>query len=216
MERSSGPVSRKISESTVRRLSHYLRSLEVLEAEGEATVSSEELARRGSTTAAQVRKDLSLFGSFGKRGLGYTVGELATSLKEILGLDREWRLGLVGAGRIGSAIFHYEGFLRRGFRIVTIVDADPGKVGTRWSGVEIRPDEELETSFREAEVDIAVIAVPGPVAQEVADRIVKTGVRSVLNFAPVRLRLPDDVMVKDVNLVVELEALSFALTRDGE
>lgn len=209
-------MSRKISESTVRRLSLYLRSLEALEAEGETTVSSVELARRGSTTAAQVRKDLSLFGSFGKRGLGYTVSELATSLKEILGLDREWRLGLVGAGRIGSAIFHYEGFLRRGFRIVTIVDADPEKVGSRWSGVEIRPDEELETAFRQAEVDIGVVAVPGPVAQDVAERIVETGVRSVLNFAPVHLRLPDDVMVKDVNLVVELEALSFALARSAE
>lgn len=209
-------MSRKISESTVRRLSYYLRSLEALEAEGETTVSSEELARRGSTTAAQVRKDLSLFGSFGKRGLGYTVSELASSLKEILGLDREWRLGLVGAGRIGSAIFHYEGFLRRGFRIVTILDADPGKVGTLWSGVEIRADDALEEAFRSADVDIGVIAVPGPVAQGVAERIMETGVRSILNFAPVHLRLPDDVIVKDVNLVVELEALSFALTRGPE
>lgn len=209
-------MSRKISESTVRRLSLYLRSLETLEGEGSVTVSSEELARRGATTAAQVRKDLSLFGSFGKRGLGYTVSELAGSLREILGLDRIWRVALVGAGRIGSALFEYEGFLRRGFRIVTIVDADPEKVGTRWGDVVIRPDRELEEALRESEVDIAVLAVPGPAAQEVAERIVAAGVLGLLNFAPVHLRLPDEVVLKDVNLVVELEALSFALARRSE
>ena len=207
-------MSRKISESTVRRLSLYLRSLESLEEEGATTVSSEELARRGTTTAAQVRKDLSLFGSFGKRGLGYTVSELAESLRRILGLDRSWRVALVGAGRIGSALFEYEGFLRRGFRIVTIVDADPEKVGSRWGEVRIRPERELEDALREEEVDIAVLAVPGPVASEMAERIVDAGVRGLLNFAPVHLRLPDDVVLKNVNLVVELEALSFALSRD--
>ncbi len=209
-------MSRKISESTVRRLSLYLRSLEALEEEGSVTVSSGELARRGATTAAQVRKDLSHFGSFGKRGLGYGVSELAERLHEILGLDREWRVALIGAGRIGSAIFDYEGFRRRGFRIVTILDADPEKVGSRWEDVVIRPDEELEDALREESVDIAVLAVPGPVAQKIADRVVASGVRGLLNFAPVHLRLPEDVVLKDVNLVVELEALSFALARNGE
>lgn len=207
-------MSRQISESTIRRLSLYLRSLEALEAEGAVTVSSEELARRGATTAAQVRKDLSLFGSFGKRGLGYTVSDLAQSLRKIMGLHRTWRVALVGAGRIGSALFEYEGFLRRGFRIVTIVDADPEKVGGRWGEVVIRPEGELEEALREEDVDIAVLAVPGPVAQEMAERIVDAGVRGLLNFAPVHLRLPDHVVLKDVNLVVELEALSFALTRE--
>jgi len=209
-------VSRKISESTVRRLSLYLRSLEALESEGSSTVSSEELARRGATTAAQVRKDLSLFGSFGKRGLGYAVSELAASLRKILGLDQAWRVALVGAGRIGSAIFHYEGFVQRGFRIVTILDADPRKVGKRWGGVEIRPDRELERALDEESVDIAVLAVPGPVAQGVAERIVESGVRGLLNFAPVHLRLPEEVTLKNVNLVVELEALSFALAHSAD
>lgn len=208
-------MSRKISESTIRRLSVYLRSLEALAEEGCSTVSSTELARRGATTAAQVRKDLSHFGSFGKRGLGYRVDELTESLRRILGLDREWRVALVGAGRIGSAIFDYEGFRRRGFRIVTIVDADPDKVGREWGEVTIRPDAELEDALRVERVDIAVLAVPGAVAQQVADRIVDAGVRGLLNFAPVHLRLPDEVVLKDVNLVVELEALSFALTRSG-
>lgn len=209
-------MSGKISESAVRRLSVYLRTLEVLRGEGRETVSSSELADRGATTAAQVRKDLSLFGSFGKRGLGYAVSELIPELREILGLDRVWRVGLVGAGRIGSALFRYEGFPRRGFRIVAVVDADPEKVGTRWGGVVIRPEEELEAALAEKEVEIVVLAVPGPAAQEVAERVVDAGVRGILNFAPVHLRLPDDVFLKDVNLVVELEALSFALSRgDG-
>jgi len=198
-------VVRKISESTVRRLSVYLRTLDALTEEGRETVSSGELAERGATTAAQVRKDLSNFGSFGKRGLGYEVEELATRLREILGLDREWRVALVGAGRLGSALY-----------VVAVVDADPAKVGQRWNGVVIRSDEELEEVLAEGEVDVAILAVPGAVAQEVAERIVDAGVRAVLNFAPVQLRLPDDVSLKDVNLVVEMEALSFALSRGGE
>lgn len=209
-------MAQKISESTVRRLSLYLRSLDALEEEGRETVSSEELARRGATTAAQVRKDLSHFGSFGKRGLGYEVPELADRLREILGLDREWRVALVGAGRLGSALFEYEGFHRRGFRIVAVVDADPEKVGARWGDLVIRPDEALEEVLAEEGVDVAILTVPGPVAQEVAERIVDAGVRAILNFAPVHLRLPDHVTLKDVNLVVEMETLSFALSRAGE
>lgn len=204
-------MPRKISESTVRRLSLYLRTLEALEEEGRDTVSSEELAQRGVTTAAQVRKDLSLFGSFGKRGLGYEVSDLAGRLREILGLARPWRVALVGAGRLGSALYEYEGFARRGFEIVTVVDADPAKVGNRWGEVVVRPEGELEDALREHGVEIAILAVPGEVAQETAERAVDAGVRGILNFAPVHLRLPDEVAVKDVSVVVELEALSFAL-----
>lgn len=206
-------MARKIAESTVRRLSLYLRSLEALEREGRETVSSEELAQRGATTAAQVRKDLSHFGSFGKRGLGYDVPDLARRLRKILGISRPWRVALVGAGRIGSALFAYEGFRRRGFEFVAVVDADPAKVGRTWDGLRIRSVEELEATLRQAEVEIAVLAVPAEVAQETAERIVDAGVRAILNFAPVQLRLPDEARVKDVNLVVELEALSFALSR---
>ncbi len=208
-------MPRKISESTVRRISLYLRTLEALEAEGQETVSSEELAQRGATTAAQVRKDLSLFGSFGKRGLGYEVSDLAGRLREILGLARPWRVALVGAGRLGSALYEYEGFARRGFEIVTVVDADPAKVGTRWGGVLVRPEGELVEALREHAVEIAILAVPGEVAQEIAERVVEAGVRGILNFAPVHLRVPDEVAVKDVSLVVELEALSFTLSHEG-
>lgn len=202
---------RKISESTVRRLSLYLRSLESFERDGVRTVSSGELAQGGATTAAQVRKDLSVFGSFGKRGLGYAVSELAARIREILGLEETWNVVLVGAGRIGSALLEYGDFRRRGFHIVSVVDADPQKVGRHWGNVAIRPDSELERAIREGPVDIAILAVPAEAAQNVVDRVVKAGVRAILNFAPTQLRVPEEVVVKDVNMALELEALSFAL-----
>lgn len=212
-------MSRKISDSTVRRLSLYLRALESLEAEeggeaGAASVSSRELAARAGTTAAQVRKDLSHFGSFGKRGMGYRVPELAGRLRRILGLDRSWRVALVGAGRIGAALFEYADFRRRGFEIVQVFDVDPEKVGRRWNGVTIEDGSRLEDRLAEDEVEIAIVAVPADAAQEVVDRAVSAGVRGILNFAPARLRVPDDVVMEDVNIVMELEALSFALGRD--
>jgi redox-sensing transcriptional repressor len=209
-------VSHKISDSTIRRLSVYLRLLEDLEAEGTATVSSETLARQAGATAAQIRKDLSLFGSFGKRGMGYSVGELATRVREILGLAREWRVALVGAGRIGSALFAYPSLSSRGFHIVTVVDSDPGKVGRQWGDVRIRPDDELETAIQQERVDIAILAVPGHAAQAVLDRVVAAGVRGILNFAPVPLRVPEEVWLKDVNLVIEMEALSYALSQEAQ
>lgn len=209
-------MARRISESTIRRLSLYLHSLEELEREGVETVSSGDLAQRGGTTAAQVRKDLSHFGSFGKRGLGYEVAELRKELREILGVGRKWQVGLVGAGRIGSALFEYGGFRRWGFEIVTVLDTDPGKVGQRWGDVEIRHADELEEAIREAEVEMLILAVPAAAAQEVLDRAVDVGVRGILNFAPIQLQAPPGVSLQDVNMVMELEALSFALTNDGE
>jgi redox-sensing transcriptional repressor len=206
-------VSRKISESTVRRLSQYLRILEAREARPGATVSSTDLAAEAGTTAAQVRKDLSLFGSFGKRGLGYAAGDLADRLREILGLERVWRVALIGAGRIGSALFEYADFRRRGFDIVAVLDNDPGKIGTEWSGaVEVEDVEGLEVVLQRESVDVVIVAVPASAAQEVSDRAVTAGVRGILNFAPLQLRVPEDVSVQDVNVVTELEALSFDLT----
>ena len=209
-------MTRKISDSTVRRLSLYLRVLELLERQGAETVSSEELAERGGTTAAQVRKDLSLFGSFGKRGLGYAVPQLAAELREILGLGRRWRVALVGAGRIGSALFEYPGFRRRGVEIVAVVDADPSKVGRRWGGVTIEDAARIEDVVRREGAEILILAVPAEAVQDMLDRAVAGGVRGVLNFAPAQLRVPDEVAVKDVNMVMELEALSFALSHPGE
>lgn len=205
-------MSRKISESTVRRLSHYLRILEALEARGGPTVSSEELAEQSGTTAAQVRKDLSLFGSFGKRGLGYGTADLAARLRDILGLDRRWRVALAGAGRIGSALFEYPDFRRRGFDIVAVLDSDPAKIGLTWNGVTITSTDALETVVDAASIEVLILAVPADSAQEVARRAVAAGVRGILNFAPTQLRVPEGVFVQDVNLVMELEALAFELT----
>ena len=208
-------MTRKVSDSTVRRLSHYVRILERLEDEGTVTLSSDELAAAADTTAAQVRKDLSFFGSFGKRGLGYPVAELRARIRQILGLGRTWKVVLVGAGRIGSALFEYGDFRRRGFRIVAVLDSDPGKVGGRWGDVKIRPVEDLATIVQDEGVDIAILAVPGDAAQTVADAAVHAGVRGILNFAPVQLRVPASVSVQHVNMVMELEALSFELSRSG-
>lgn len=207
---------RRISDSTVRRLSLYLRYLEDFEEEGIDTVSSETLARRGGTTAAQVRKDLSLFGSFGKRGLGYSVDELAGEIRQILGLDRRWNVALVGAGRIGSALFEYPGFPERGFHIVAVLDSDPDKVGDRWGDVTVRHVSRLEDTLARESVDIVILAVPVHAVEEIVDRVVEAGVRGVLNFAPTQVRVPEGVALNDVNMVLELETLSFILAREAE
>ncbi|HEX7051657.1 MAG TPA: redox-sensing transcriptional repressor Rex [Longimicrobiales bacterium] len=208
-------MTKKISESTVGRLSLYLRVLVDLEARGVATVSSEELARRGGTTAAQVRKDLSFFGTFGKRGLGYVVGELVAELRSILGLERSWRVALVGAGRIGAALYGYQDFRRQGFFIREVFDSDPQKVGQRWDGLEVRSDRELEDVLRQGGIEIVIVAVPADAAQRVVDRVVQAGVRGILNFAPTQLRVPPGVALKNVNMAVEMEGLSYALSNGG-
>jgi redox-sensing transcriptional repressor len=203
---------RKIAESTVRRLSLYLRFLEDFGEAGAETVSSETLAGRGGTTSAQVRKDLSFFGSFGKRGLGYNVPELTGRLREILGLARRYRLVVVGAGKIGSALVQFGGFRQRGFDIVAIFDRDPAKIGTRWDGLSIQDAAALAEGLRSLQPDVVVIATPADAAQSVAETVVAAGVRAILNFAPVSLVVPEEVTVKTVNLAMELEALSYALT----
>lgn len=202
---------RKIAESTVRRLSLYLRFLEEFEEEGTATVSSEALARRGGTTSAQVRKDLSFFGSFGKRGLGYSVRELADALRDILGLERSYNVAVVGAGKIGSALVEYEGFSGRGFHVRWVFDRDPEKIGSAWNGVRVQDVERLEAELRAGDVQIAIVATTADAAQAIADRLVAIGVKAILNFAPVQLSVAHDVAVKNVNMAMELETLSYAL-----
>ncbi len=203
---------RKVADSTVRRLSLYLRFLDDFEGQGVETVSSEALAQRGGTTSAQVRKDLSFFGSFGKRGLGYYVPELAQRLRQILGLGRRYRVAMIGAGKIGSALVQYRGFTQRGFDIVAIFDNDPSKIGTQWNGLTVLPIDRLEQELKSQQVDMAVLVPPGEAAQSVAERVVGQGVKAILNFAPIQLNVPDDVVVKTVNLALELETLSYALT----
>jgi redox-sensing transcriptional repressor len=202
---------RKISDSTVRRLALYLRFLEQSAAQQVTTISSAELARRGGTTSAQVRKDLSFFGSFGKRGLGYSVPELSARIREILGLKRTHRVVLVGAGKMGGALLHYRGFRQHGFDVVAIYDKDPRKIGTRSDGLMVRDVRQLEADLKKEPTDIAILVTPAEAAQEVVDRLVRAGVKAILNFAPVSLAVPDDVAVQSVNMALELETLSFAL-----
>ena len=205
-------MAKRIADSTVRRLSAYLRFLEDFESRGLETISSEELAQRGGTTSAQVRKDLSFFGSFGKRGLGYSVPELAGRLREILGLGREWKVIIIGAGKIGAALAQYRGFRQRGFQILAAYDSNSEKIGRKLEGIPVRDIAQLERDVRQDRPDIAVLTVPGDEAQRVLDRVVKTGIKAILNFAPTQLQAPADVTVKTVNMAMELEGLSYALT----
>jgi redox-sensing transcriptional repressor len=205
-----------IAESTVQRLSLYLRFLEEFEADGHQTVSSSELAAQGGTTSSQVRKDLSHFGSFGKRGLGYSVGALSSNLRKILGLGRQWRVIIIGAGKIGAALAQYESFRARGFKVVGVYDADSVRTGRTLGDVTVRDQRELEADIARLQPDIALIAVPAQVAQQLVDRAVKAGVRAILNFAPVPIHVPKQVVLRSVDMALELEVLSFALVnRNG-
>ena len=190
----------------------YLRLLEHLESSGQLTISSEELASQGGTTSAQVRKDLSFFGSFGKRGLGYSVPELAAQIREILGLQRRWRVVIVGAGKIGAALAQYRGFRQRGFDIVAVYDNNPDVIGSAWGDLAVRDVARLEEDVRETPPDIAVLAIPAENAQPVVDRIVSVGVKAIMSFVPAQLHVPPDVSLKTVNMAMELEGLSYWLT----
>lgn len=203
-----------IAESTVRRLSLYLRFLEEHDARGNATISSGELARFGGTTSAQVRKDLSFFGSFGKRGMGYNVRDLIAAIREILGLGRSWSVVIIGAGKIGAALAQYRGFTTRGFKVAGIYDADPAKVGTPLDGVAVKADSDLERDIQRLRPDIAVLCVPPDAAQPLVDRVARVGVRAILNFAAVPLHAPEGVTIRDVNMATELEILAFGITQD--
>jgi len=200
---------------TIRRLSVYTRCLLVLEEDGIKTVSSQELAERFNLNSAQVRKDLAYFGGFGVRGIGYRVSGLRSELERILGLDREWPVMLVGFGNLGSALFRYKGFARHGFTIAGIADDDPAKVGRTVDHLSIVASRDLAREVTTRGIQIAVVAVPAESAQAVTDQLVAGGIRAILNFAPVRLRVPRDVRLQDVDLSIELETLSFYLAKIG-
>jgi redox-sensing transcriptional repressor len=203
----------KIPEMTIRRLSVYTRCLLQLEEDGVKTISSQELAERFNLNSAQVRKDLAYFGEFGVRGIGYYVSGLKAELQRILGLDREWAVALVGFGNLGSALFHYRGFARQGFRIAAIFDDDPAKAHREVQGVPVFPVRDLAREIRSRAIQIAIVAVPAEGAQTVSDALVAAGIKAVLNFAPARIRVPRDVRLKDVDLSIELETLSFYLAK---
>jgi redox-sensing transcriptional repressor len=201
----------RISDSTVRRLSGYYRILGELREDGESTVSSYGLARRAGVTPAQVRKDLSFFGHFGKRGTGYDVGQLRSEIQSILGLDRRWQVCLVGAGNLAHALFAYKEFEREGFEIRAVLDNDPAKIGQKWSGLSVEPVEDLVQVVKERNVEIGIITTPASAAQQVAELFVTAGVEGILNFAPRKLFVPEHVNLRNVNLAIELESLSYAL-----
>jgi redox-sensing transcriptional repressor len=203
----------KIPEMTVRRLSVYTRCLQQLEEDGVKTVSSQELAERFNFNSAQVRKDLAYFGEFGVRGIGYYVAGLKAELQKILGLDREWPVALVGLGNLGAALFHYKGFSKQGFRIVAIFDDDPAKAGTTEEGVPIMPMRDLPKETKARNLQIAIVAVPAESAQAVTDKLIAAGIKAILNFAPGRIRGAKDVRLKNVDLSIELESLSFYLAQ---
>lgn len=201
----------RISESTVRRLSHYYRVLEEVEAEGGKLISSHRLAQREGVTSAQVRKDLSCFGSFGRRGLGYNVAHLREEIRSILGLDRRWRVVVVGVGNLGTALLSYRGFENQGFDVVAAFDSDPARIGKPLGALVVRDVSELPQAAKEERLDLGVIATPLRAAQEVADALVAAGVRGILNLAPRKLFVPPHVALRTVDMTVEFESLSFAL-----
>ena len=209
---SAADSGKRISESTIRRLSQYFRALSLLEKENYDTVSSKELARREKLTPAQVRKDLSFFGSFGTRGLGYPVQDLKKKIAEILGIDRAWRVALVGVGNIGSALVSYKEFQKQSFQIVKLFDNDQRKIGSNHKGIIVSDIANLGTELQEAGIEIVILAVPATVAQYIVDDVVRAGVKCILNFAPINLRVPSDVHLRSENMAMELEFLSFHLT----
>jgi redox-sensing transcriptional repressor len=201
-----------ISDLTISRLSVYLRCVDRLLEMGVETVSSQELARRFNLNSAQIRKDLAYFGEFGVRGVGYNVRELRQYVVEILGLDRERRLLVVGAGNLGTALCHYSGFTRGSFLVVGVLDSDPNRIGVATpAGLLVEDAERLGEIVVQRRVEIGVITTPLTAAQGVCDRMVEAGLKTVLNFAPIRVRAPEEILVKSVDLKIFLEELSFFL-----
>ncbi len=201
--------SLKIPEATIMRLSVYSRYLYQLEKNGVTTVSSGGIAEGVSGSPAQVRKDLAYFGEFGTRGVGYNVRELNQQIIKILGLENKWNVVIVGAGNLGSALGQYKGFQERGFKILAVFDNDLNKIGLKIGGISIYPISQLNDFVQQNNVQIGIVAVPAAYAQEVVDILVKAGVRGVLNFAPRVVTVPDDVEVRNVDLAVNLELLTY-------
>lgn len=200
---------RPIPEATVQRLPVYLRALVDLAERGSHTVSSEALATAAGVNSAKIRKDFSYLGSYGTRGVGYDVEYLIHEISRELGLTQDWATCIVGVGNLGQALANYGGFGQRGFRIHALLDVDPELVGARVGGLEVAHLDEIDRVVKEEEIAIAILAVPGSSAQDVADRLVAAGLSSILNFAPTVLSVPDHVSLRKVDLSIELQILSF-------
>ena len=202
-----------ISRATVDRLPLYFRTLRLIRSEGSEIVSSEELGRRIGVTPEQIRKDLASFGAFGKKGVGYHVAELVNNISQILGLDRKWNIAIIGVGHLGWALANYRNFASLGFHLTALFDQNPAIVGQLINGVDVLSVADLETTVASRNIQIGVIAVPAGEAQAVADRLVAAGVHGIWNFAPVRIRVPDDVQIVSEDLSVGLSTLSYHLRR---
>lgn len=203
----------KISELTTNRLSVYLRCLNELAAEGTKTVSSDELAKRFHLNSAQIRKDLAYFGEFGVRGVGYYVESLRDHLRKILGVDKEHRVAIIGAGRLGTALADYYGFKQSNFKVVALFDANEDKIGQKIGEREIFDIKNFAEVVKKDKIDVAVIAVPAEFAQNVLEQVAEAGIKAVLNFAPTVLRVENDVKLKTVDLTTSLESLSYFLSQ---
>lgn len=210
----ANPIDKaKVPQATVPRLARYLRVLHKLQRESVPKVSSKELAERLDANAAQIRKDFSYFGEFGVRGVGYEVTYLIGELSRCLGLDQQWNVVIVGAGKLGGALARYRGFREEGFKLVGIFDSSRYVVGTEVDGLVVRHDRELADFIRENNVHVAIVTVPAEAAQLVVERAVEGGIRGILNFAPVRMAPVPGVFVRQVDLSTELMVVSFYLSQ---
>lgn len=201
----------QIPDIIVGRLPRYLQALQRMQHEGIQTTSSKELGDRLGYSAAQIRKDLSQFGEFGKQGTGYSIPFLISQLQSILKVDRIWDILLVGAGSLGHAIANYNGFANRGFRIALIVDNDPQLIGEKVGAFVVQDVKQVRTLIPERGISIAMLTVPASVAQAVADELVKSGIKSILNYAPVPLSLPKDIRVEYIDPLIQLQHITYYL-----
>ena len=203
----------KIPAATITRLSIYSRYLEALAQEGVKIIASDKLAEKCGVNPAQIRKDLAYFGEFGIRGVGYFVKELLFEIKRILGLNKVWKMALVGIGNLGSALMAHQNFIRQGYEFAAVFDVDPAKVGRRLpSGQVIHHLDELGTVVKDQDIEIGVIATPADRAQEVAQRLIDAGVKAILNFAPTQLQVVEGMAVENVDFTVKLDNLAYHLT----
>ena len=214
-ERTPTEATRDIPEATVARLPVYLRALTSLAEAGTATCSSEELAGAAGVNSAKLRKDLSYLGSYGTRGVGYDVEYLRYQIAREIGVTQDWPVVIVGIGNLGHALANFSGFRSRGFRVVALLDADPGRQHEQVAGIDVRPFDDLADIVAEHGVAIGVISTPAHAAQDVADAMVAAGIRSILNFAPAVLAVPEGVDVRKVDLSIELQILAYHEARKG-
>jgi len=203
-----------ISQATIDRLPLYFRTLQLVEAEKTSIISSDELGKRLDITPEQIRKDLATFGQFGRKGIGYDVHELKNKISNILGLHNKWRLAIVGVGHLGGALANYVNFASLGFSVVALFDKDKKIIGSEVNGIKVNAVSAMKKIIAKRAVDIGVITVPATEAQEVADKLIKAGVKGIWNFAPVKLNVPSEIPLVNEDLSIGLSALSYHMSQD--